>query len=247
MNKNKVIPVVSYFLFIVICAAFVGYKYYSDGEIEKEQAAAVMKNKQQEIAKMSSLVNNDDSRLYELVNKNNKLDKNYIPNDLVYPSVKTVIKGKDNRNLLRRNAADALEDMFNAAKQDGIELYFHSGFRSYGTQSVIYKAHDKSDEEEPLGYVAKPGESEHQTGFAADISSKEVKYKLDDTFESSKAGKWLKNNAYKYGFILRYPKDKENITGYKYEPWHYRFVGKELAKYLHEDNITMEEFYKKIN
>lgn len=196
-----------------------------------------------ETVRMTSLVNNDDSRILELVNKNSKLDKNYVPQDLVYPNVKTVVPGKDSRNLLRRCAAEALEEMFNDASKNNVTLYLCSGFRSYDTQNVVYTDSLKKNN---TGYVARPGESEHQTGLAADITCSAVNYKLDESFADSDAGIYLKNNAYKYGFVLRYPKDKESITGYSYEPWHYRFVGRDVAYYLHKDNLTIEEFYSKI-
>ena len=249
MKGKWSMPVVIYSLFIIVCVICAGTKFYSNYEYDKQQSVMAMKNEEiekKELTNMNRLVNNDDCRMYELINKSNKLEKSYIPGDLVYPSVNTVIKGKDNRNLLRRNAAEALEEMFAAAKKDGVILYLHSGFRAYDTQNLIY-ASAKKQSGESDEYIAKPGESEHQTGLAADLSSKEVNFKLDDSFEKSKAYKWLGNNAYKYGFILRYPKNKESITGYKYESWHYRFIGKDIAKYLHKNNLTMEEFYKKID
>lgn len=224
---------------IFMFSAKVVYDFY----IDTKNNYGVESEFSKETAKMSSLINNDDSRIFELVNKNSKLEEDYIPNDLVYPDVKTVIPGKDNRNLLRRCAAEALQLMFSDAKKEGVTLYLFSGFRAYGTQDVIYKASLKKSSPE---YVAKPGESEHQTGLAADIVGNNTNVSLDDSFADTVAGKWLKENAYKYGFILRYPKDKENITGYRYEPWHYRYVGRDLAYYLNKDNLTIEEFYNKI-
>lgn len=250
MKRKRVMPVVIYSLFVMVCVACAGTKFYSDYENEKQQSVLAMKSKEvekKELTNMNRLVNNDDCRMYELINKTNKLEKNYTPDNLVYPAVNTVIKGKDNRNLLRRNAAKSLEGMFAAAKKDGVILYLHSGFRSYDTQNLIYTTGIKKQSSDSDDYIAKPGESEHQTGLAADLSSKEANFKLDDSFEKSAAYKWLTSNSYKYGFTLRYPKNKENITGYKYEPWHYRFVGKDIAQYLQKDQLTLEEFYKKID
>ena len=95
-----------------------------------------------------------------------------------------------------------------------------------------------------LNCSAKPGHSEHQTGLAVDVEGSNNDY---DKFESSIEFNWMINNSYKYGFILRYPKGKENITGFKYEPWHYRYVGIELAKYLYKNNLTLEEYKKTLD
>ena len=92
-------------------------------------------------------------------------------------------------------------------------------------------------------YSATPGFSEHQTGLAIDVSADSVNNRLDESFGDSTEGKWLAENAHLYGFIIRYPKDKTKITGYSYEPWHIRYVGKPLAKYIYENNLCLEEYY----
>lgn len=132
---------------------------------------------------------------------------------------------------------------FNKMKDDalkeGINLNIISGFRSYNDQNIIYNNYVKKDGKKLADtYSARPGHSEHQTGFAMDINS------LKTDFQYTKEGIWLNNNAYKYGFILRYPKGKENITGYMFEPWHYRYVG-ELSKTLYNNGswITLEEYF----
>lgn len=95
--------------------------------------------------------------------------------------------------------------------------------------------------------VALPGRSEHQLGLAVDITTKKLDFQLEEAFEDTKEGQWLLNNAYKYGFIFRYHRGKENITGYTYEPWHYRYIGNlEVSKYCHDNNLTLEEIYKKL-
>jgi len=155
--------------------------------------------------------------------------------------------------------ATSYQDMVAAAKKDGINLYLRSGYRAIKLQQTYYDASVKSyksqglsDEEasaKALEYLQYPGASEHHTGLALDIISVEWQNTVEDlnaTFENTDAFKWLDKNAAEYGFIIRYPKDKENITGIKYEPWHYRYVGKEVAAYLKEKGLTLEEYSEKI-
>ena len=123
------------------------------------------------------------------------------------------------------------------ALKDGIKLKIISGFRSYEYQEKIYNIYVKEfGEERANTFSAKPGYSEHQTGLAIDICED------SDKFIGTKEAKWLQENAYKFGFIIRYPKGKEEKTGYKYEPWHLRYVGKKHAKKIYCNNITLEEY-----
>ena len=178
-----------------------------------------------------------------LVNKEKKLGRLYVPRDLVYPVVLCDIM--DDKKFLRKKAARELEKMFFHAARDGIELVAVSGFRSYDRQKEIYDTSiRKKGKEYTDKYIAKPGTSEHQTGLAMDISSSEINYELEEEFENTKAGIWMRYNAWHFGYILRYPKGKSCITGYEYEPWHYRYVGKRTANLIHENDITLEEFIK---
>ena len=134
-------------------------------------------------------------------------------------------------------ASGPLWEMIAAAKKDGIELWMKSGYRSYYDQKYIYNGYVKRDgQEEADKYSARPGHSEHQTGLAYDLNS------LDVEFGDTPEGIWIAENCYKYGFILRYPKGKEEITGYMYEPWHVRYVGVEKAKEIFESGLCLEEF-----
>lgn len=170
-----------------------------------------------------------------LVNKFYHLKEDYTPNDLV------TLSGQYNRganNKMRKEAADALMKMVDAASLENITIYNVSAFRSYDYQVNLYNGYIKRDGQAAADkYSARPGYSEHQTGLCADLNN------VSDSFDGSDEAIWLKNNAYKYGFILRFPKGKEDITGYKYEPWHYRYVGIEAAKVIYEDDITLEEYY----
>ena len=131
--------------------------------------------------------------------------------------------------------------MFNDAVKDGLTLYINSPYRSYSVQSSLYNNYGARDGFSLADtYSARPGFSEHQTGLAFDVTSKSTNF---DTFAYSNEYEWLQKNAYKYGFILRYPKGKEYITGYQYESWHYRYVGVEIAKKIKELDLTFEEYY----
>ena len=183
-----------------------------------------------------------------LVNKEFGLPDGYTPEDMVRPDVLFSFGDQDiEKSYLRKEAASALEEMFNAAKKDGVILYAVSGYRSYDRQSVLFNAEvDKVGEKKAEEAVAYPGNSEHQTGLAMDISAESADFLLTEDFEDTKEGKWLHEKAYLYGFILRYPKGKEDITKYKFEPWHYRYVGKKSAKDIFENNWTLEEYFEQV-
>jgi len=145
---------------------------------------------------------------------------------------------------MRADAAKALEELFAAAREAGYELSGVSGYRSYSRQRQIFINNILTKgKEHTLKYSAVPGASEHQTGLAMDVSCKSLGYDLDTGFSETPEGKWLAQNAHLYGYIIRYPKGKAHITGYAYEPWHVRYVGKGLAKYLYENDLTLEEYY----
>lgn len=184
--------------------------------------------------------------IVSLVNKEFGLPDGYIPEDLVRPNVEFSFGKQDiEKSYMREEAAKALEDMFNGAKKSGITLYAVSGYRSYDRQTVLFGAEvDRVGEEKAVQAVAYPGNSEHQTGLAMDISSKSADFLLTEEFGETKEGKWLKENAHLYGFILRYPEGKESITQYKYEPWHFRYVGIKSAKDIYENDWTLEEYFK---
>ncbi len=175
----------------------------------------------------------DPASIWVVVNKNRPLSPaTYAPTDL------TNISGGQT---LRSEATMALGELFAAAKAAGYSVLAQSGYRSYQTQVAVYNrevqafGQTKADTES-----AKPGYSEHQTGWAVDIQTQGC---LEDCFGNTKAAHWLNEHAYAYGFILRYPANKVSVTGYRSEPWHYRYVGKALANELQTKNQTMEEFF----
>lgn len=174
-----------------------------------------------------------------LVNKYNALSSDYEPNDLVVISQKySWGEGKQ----IRKEVYDAFLNMWDDANNEGIYLIINLGYRSYADQEAIYNRLMKlKNRKYADGISARPGHSEHQTGLALDIFEKNNS--STETFKDSIAYTWLKNNAYKYGFILRYTEENESITGFNAEDWHYRYVGKEVAKKIYESNITFEEYY----
>lgn len=187
--------------------------------------------------------NSDPNNILVLVNKDESLPEDYRPEDLVIPNVNFSFEEDVDKRYLREPAAKALEAMFQAAKDDGLELFAVSGFRSYERQKEIYDHKVETEGEEIANkLVALPGHSEHQTGLTMDVSSQSADFDLQESFEDTEEGKWVKENAHKYGYIIRYEKGKEDITGYAYEPWHLRFVGEDAAKAIYEGGLTLEEY-----
>lgn len=185
--------------------------------------------------------------LYVLANKLNHLPADYIPEDLTVPTVRFPYQENLPKRQLRQVAADGLSQMFAAADADGLTLYAVSGYRSYDRQSAIYSNNVKTRGQAATDKISsRPGHSEHQTGLAMDISCSAVDYRLQTKFGQTAEGIWVANNAHQYGFIIRYPEDKVDITGYDYEPWHLRYVGTDVASFLHDHAITLEELYSNI-
>lgn len=175
-----------------------------------------------------------------LVNKYYKLENNYIPSDLV-----TINTKYGYAQQLKKEAYEAFVKMADAASKEGLGLYIRSPYRSYNTQLGLYQSYvNANGQKEADTYSARAGYSEHQTGLAMDVMAKANVTADLGTFESTNEFTWIKQHCYEYGFILRYPKGKENITGYIYEPWHYRYVGVDVAKKIKELNITYEEYYE---
>jgi len=192
----------------------------------------------------AATITNPDSTVV-IANKKRMLPASYAPKDLTVPNVAFSFSGYSPKKQMRKPAANALEKMFAAAKKDGIELKAVSGYRSYATQKSIFQRNAEQKGEEVANRTsAKPGQSEHQSGLAMDVSSASVNYTLETDFGQTKEGKWLKKNASKYGFIIRYEDGKEKITGYTYEPWHVRYVGVWIAGEIARQGLTLEQYMK---
>lgn len=186
-----------------------------------------------------------------LVNKKNMLDSSYVPLKMYVVDENEgnfhQFKDASLKPMLRSDIKEYVDKLINDAQGLGLPIIVDSGYRSYNYQQVVLDALIKEKGDEAFKLVALPGTSEHQTGLAIDFAYYENGIYNDDVKENDKEAIWLKNNAWKYGFILRYPKGKENVTGYNFEPWHFRFVGLKLAKYLFKNDLTLEEYYKNSN
>lgn len=184
----------------------------------------------------ADIVENPDD-VTVLVNKLHEIPKGWKPDDL-----EDVI---DCHQQLRHEANEAYTKFYQAAKAKGIAIYTISGYREPETQQLYWDNSVKVfGEEHAIQYNAYPRRSEHELGLCVDISYTTEGDRLSEKVADSALGKFIESDAYKYGFILRYPQDKVRITGYSYEPWHIRYVGVDLATKLHNENITLEEYYE---
>lgn len=182
--------------------------------------------------------------IYVIVNKDRPISTSYIPTSLVKANVDLIPGDNLEEQQLRGEAAAAAESLFKAAEEAGLNLVMASGYRSAQLQEVIFNGYVARDGLKAASkYSARPGTSEHQTGLAMDITTPGQECYLETCFGNTPEGRWLKQNAHKYGFHLRYQKGKENITGYQYEPWHFRYLGNDLAQRLYDSGQTMEEFF----
>lgn len=184
----------------------------------------------------------DPNSITALVNKQRPLAKDFVPKNLV--KLSSVGVPSVNDHSMRREAADASRELYDAAGKAGYHLNFASGYRSYELQTELYTEYvDQLGQEAADATSAKPGFSEHQTGLAVDIFETNTDCILEGCFGETKPGKWLKENSWKYGFILRYENGTQDVVGYEYEPWHFRYVGKDVAAAYHESGArTYEEF-----
>lgn len=186
---------------------------------------------------------NDPASLWAVVNKDYPLSKqDYRPTDLTLMTNKSrTDKGNDERSIRAVVVAD-FNDLIAAANAAGYDLIIGSGFRSYNLQATYHNNLVRLYGEEAANQTsAKPGQSEHQTGLAADITLRSMECYISTCFGDTPAGKWLAAHAVEYGFIIRYPAEKTEITKYEYEPWHIRYVGKPLAKALKQSGLTLDE------
>ena len=182
------------------------------------------------------------SSIWAIVNKTHPVSIDYIPTNLKIPNVLTRTDKSDSERSIRSDIEQPMINMFAAASASGNQLMIGSGYRSAALQAIYFNSLASSVGETVANQsIAYPGQSEHQTGLAADITTVSRNCYLDDCFADTSDGQWLVNNSYKYGFILRYPKDKESITEYRYEPWHFRYVGIDLATALHDSGLTLDE------
>lgn len=194
-----------------------------------------------------------------LANDDMVLPKSFVPDPLVkVRAIKTDKNGNNTNGGLRKASGaemklegtcySALVTMFDAAASDGIYLYLKSAYRSYQTQRTMYYNRLEKNNGKDDGWVQKPGCSDHQTGLGCDIVSKSWRDKaMNGSFGKTKEAQWMAEHCAEYGFILRYPSDKEAITKINYEPWHLRYVGVPTATYMYENGLCLEEFCVQLN
>lgn len=170
---------------------------------------------------------------YVLVNTDNLLSSDYVPE----------VTALENGQYFDSRAVDALRSFIQGARDAGLSVYLTSSYRSYATQQYLFnnKVAQYGSEEEAARIVAIPGSSEHQTGLAADIVDQYYQY-MNESLADTELSKWMKAHCAEYGFILRFPEDKQDITGIMFEPWHFRYVGVEAATYIMEKGLCLEEF-----
>ena len=173
-------------------------------------------------------------KYFRLINREHPLPSNYIPSDLVDIGLPFDALPGEQKRLLEEKTAYAVLELISRSRHEGLNLCCISGYRSYARQAELYTG---------SSYVAAPGTSEHQSGLALDLSCPAVHMELSEAFAETREGIWLAGHAPLYGFILRYPKNKEHITGVPYEPWHIRYVTRHLASYLTMTGLTLEEYH----
>ena len=219
-----------------------GYWYYLKGSGAMATSTATVNSKTYYFESNGKWLDfNDVYDKYVIVNKKHSVSSSYVPKNLTTPNV-----SRRGELLMTSEAAKALEKMFAAAKKDGVTLVGGSGYRSYATQQSTYNywvsVYGRSTADT---ISARAGYSEHQTGLAIDISDASGANYLSTSFENTAEGKWLRKHAHEYGFVLRYLKGKESITGYAYEPWHFRYIGTEYAKKIYNNGnyYTLEEYF----
>ena len=189
-----------------------------------------------------------EPELVYMVNKSMFLDEDFTPPNLV--KMKTLSNGGvrqvDGPWQLRKECAEALVELCDAARAEGHELYLKSGYRSYYKQAVMYENRIKKYGYDD-GWVTKPGASDHQTGLGCDVVPKKWTDRgMNEDMAKEPETQWMAENCARFGFILRYPSDKEDITEINYEPWHLRYVGVPVATYIMDNGLCLEEFYDQL-
>ena len=219
-------------------------QFHSDNPIQPGEGLTFEKNSKTEEGKV---ITGNPYDVLVLVNKEHALPEGFTPEDLVIPDVRFPFTEDLPKKQMRKVAADAMKKMFEAADKENLELFAQSGFRSFERQESIFAANvEKNGEEAANKYSARPGESEHQSGLTMDVTNADVGFDLIIEFGETPEGKWLQEHASEYGFIIRCPEGKEDITGYQYEPWHLRYVGEKAAKEIMEKGITLEEYLEEL-
>lgn len=252
-KKRRRFLTINVFIGILLCAALVllcfsVYAYKNREAIHEELTKTVAPVKPGDTTPVPTALPSElttPGSKTVLVNQTYTLARDYIPSDLATP----YLNSTTGQIQVEQEAGDKAKEMMAQASADGVTLLVTAGYRSYDDQDTLYKSMVTTlgSEEAANKVCAKAGMSEHQTGLAIDFTDDANTTTEDESFGDTAAGQWLFNNAHNYGFILRYPKGKEDITGYNYMPWHYRYVGVDVANAIwnktEDHNETFEEYY----
>ncbi|HSW99629.1 MAG TPA: M15 family metallopeptidase [Patescibacteria group bacterium] len=245
MTRKEFLATVGVILISILVFAFYEHHRTAKSTVQKPSNTSAAAKSSDNTFNKKKYSTGDANSIWVVVNKPLPLAPlTYAPSDLVTPSIPLRVPGNESMQV-RKVTASALEQLFTAAKADGLHLMLASGYRSYTYQVGLYTGYVKTQGQSSADQAsARPGHSEHQTGLAADIEPDTRKCELDACFGQLSEGIWLAANAYKFGFIIRYPADKVALTGYEYEPWHVRYIGVDLATELHKTGVkTLEEFF----
>ncbi len=245
-SRSRKLPIIA--IIVALLVAGIAFVYFGRDQhrpgADTKSNASSESNAQASFDKKQHSID-DPTSIWVVVNKPRPLSPiNYKPADLVVPNVPLRTPGAEYMQM-RAESAKALEELFAAAKASNFNLLLTSGYRSYDVQVSVYNGYIKSmGQAETDRTSARPGHSEHQTGWAVDVEPSSKKCELEACFGDMPEGAWVSANAYRFGFIIRYTKDKESVTGYAYEPWHLRYVGTDLADEMHHKGVeTLEEFF----
>ena len=225
------------------------YLYTKDEK--KKTAPDVSMQKEVSITKETKAIDptptysiDDEDSIWLVVNRKRPINLDYVPDNLRKVKVSGKSGKSDSELSLRDVAASAVENLVMNASKQNIMLILGSGYRDSELQSYYYNNYVSAyGQTEADKFSARPGTSEHQTGLAADLSAASLNCYLEICFSNTSEGIWLKDHAHEYGFVIRYPKGKETVTGYQFEPWHVRYVGKDLATKLYDNKETLEEHF----
>lgn len=234
-------PILILIAILVLAGGWFGYQQLNSNDDESQPSSA--QTDQSDNFEPQHSVDEPGS-IWWVVNKERPLPEDYVPPDLTSPDMELRWASDAESMQVRQVIKTDLEAMAAAANKAGHKIMLVSAYRSYDYQKQLYSNYVAAyGEEEASRFSAKPGTSEHQTGLVVDLGRTDSECEIQACFADTAEGKWLAANAHKFGFIIRYLEGKEDVTGYEFEPWHFRYVDKDLAEDLYTSGQTMEEHF----